>query len=126
MVILGAAFIAAGFAIGCIETAENATVAMMAPERARGSAFGLLAGLQSFGNLTASVVAGLLWSWFSPGVAFGYAAVCMAVAMVAPLALADLRAPGCRGDRWGLAHSATSTTGGQWMRHRLRRHVGRR
>ena len=90
LVILGAAFIAAGFAIGCIETAENATVAMMAPERARGSAFGLLAGLQSFGNLTASVVAGLLWSWFSPGVAFGYAAVCMAVAMVV---LAGARRP---------------------------------
>lgn len=81
-VLLGASFVAAGIAIGCVETAEHSTVATMAPERARGSAFGLLAGLQSFGNLAASGIAGILWTVFSPTVAFGYAAAWMAVAAV--------------------------------------------
>jgi hypothetical protein len=36
----------------------------------RGSAFGLLAAVQSFGNLAASAVAGLLYTSASPTVAF--------------------------------------------------------
>jgi hypothetical protein len=38
----------------------------------RGSAFGLLAAVQSFGNLAASAIVGLLWTLASPRVAFGY------------------------------------------------------
>src|SRR5215213_3033601 len=44
-------FVAAGVAIGCVETAEHAAVAALAPVELRGSAFGLLAAVQSFGNL---------------------------------------------------------------------------
>ena len=44
-------FLAAGVAIGCVETAEHAAVAALAPVELRGSAFGLLAAVQSFGNL---------------------------------------------------------------------------
>jgi MFS family permease len=65
-------FLAAGVAIGCVETAEHAAVAALAPPELRGSAFGLLAAVQSFGNLAASAIAGLLWTLVSPRVAFGY------------------------------------------------------
>lgn len=73
--LLAASFIVAGLAIGCIETSEHAAVAILAPTDLRGSAFGLLAAIQSFGNLIASGIAGLLWSLVSPTVAFVYLAV---------------------------------------------------
>ncbi len=76
-------FALAGIGIGLVETAENATVAALAPEAVRGSAFGLLAGIQSFGNLAASAVAGLLWTVASPSVAFGYLATWMVIAILA-------------------------------------------
>ena len=60
-------FVAAGIAIGCVETAEHAAVAGLAPLELRGSAFGLLAAVQSFGNLAASAIAGLLDAGLSPG-----------------------------------------------------------
>lgn len=47
----------------------------------RGSAFGLLAAVQSFGNLAASAIAGLLWTVVSPGAAFAYLATWMLVAV---------------------------------------------
>jgi MFS family permease len=84
-------FVAAGMAIGCVETAEHAAVAGLAPVELRGSAFGLLAAVQSFGNLAASAVAGLLWTLTSPRVAFAYLVAWMAVALIA-LAVAQLPA----------------------------------
>ena len=65
-------FLAAGVAIGCVETAEHAAVAALAPTDLRGSAFGLLATIQAAGNLAASTIAGLLWTLASPRVAFAY------------------------------------------------------
>ncbi len=56
--ILAVAFAVAGVGIGCVETAEHAAVAALSPEGLRGSAFGLLAAIQSFGNLVASSTAG--------------------------------------------------------------------
>jgi MFS family permease len=79
-------FVAAGIAIGCVETAEHAAVAALAPVELRGSAFGLLAAVQSFGNLAASAIAGLLWTAASPRVAFGYLVAWMLMAVVALLA----------------------------------------
>ena len=81
LLLLAFAFAAAGLGIGCVETAEHATVATLALPEVRGSAFGLLAATQSFGNLAASSVAGLLWSAFSPRVAFGYAAIWMLISL---------------------------------------------
>jgi MFS family permease len=75
-------FVAAGIAIGCVETAEHAAVAALAPVELRGSAFGLLAAMQSFGNLAASAIAGLLWTLVSPRVAFGYLVAWMLLALV--------------------------------------------
>jgi MFS family permease len=78
--------------IGCVETAEQATVASLAPEQYRGSAFGLLAAIQSFGNLAASGVAGLLWTAFSPSAAFAYLAAWMVVALAGFAGFLNLRA----------------------------------
>ena len=75
-------FVLAGVGIGCVETAEHSAVATHAPEHFRGSAFGLLAGVQSFGNLAASGIAGILWAAVSPTVAFGYIATWMGVALI--------------------------------------------
>jgi MFS family permease len=73
-------FILAGIGIGCVETAEHAAVAAYAPAEVRGSAFGLLAAVQSFGNFAASGIAGLLWTAASPSWAFGYLAAWMMLA----------------------------------------------
>lgn len=80
-------FVAAGIGIGFVETAEHAAVAGAAPTELRGSAFGLLAGVQSLGNLAASAVAGLLWSAFSPSWAFAYLAGWMILALVLLIAV---------------------------------------
>jgi MFS family permease len=76
-------FAAAGIGIGLIETAEHAAVASLAPPDIRGSAFGLLAATQSFGNLAASAIAGALWTLVSPRVAFLYLGVWMLVSLAA-------------------------------------------
>jgi MFS family permease len=83
VVALAPAFLLAGVAIGCVETSQHAAVAAVAPRALRGSAFGVFAGIQSFGNLAASAVAGLLWTAISPTAAFAYLAGWMVVAVVA-------------------------------------------
>jgi MFS family permease len=75
-------FILAGIGIGCVETAEHAAVAAHAPADIRGSAFGLLAGVQSLGNLAASAIAGILWTTAGPSWAFAYLAAWMALAVI--------------------------------------------
>jgi MFS family permease len=80
---LAVSFVAAGIAIGFVETAEHATVAEHAPADLRGSAFGALAAVQSLGNLAASAVAGLLWTAVSARAAFGYLAAWMLVSLLA-------------------------------------------
>ncbi len=84
--LLALCFGGAGVAIGCVETAQHASVASYAPAEMRGSAFGLLAGIQGFGNLAASAIAGLLWTLVSGGTAFLYLAAWMLVALVGVLA----------------------------------------
>ena len=74
------AFGVAGAGIGLAETAESTTVALLLPDRLRGSGFAVLGLVQAVGDLGASLVAGLLWSAFSPAVAFGYAAAWMLAA----------------------------------------------
>ena len=81
--LLALAFVLAGIGIGYAETAEHAAVATAAPVELRGSAFGLLAALQSVGNFVASAVAGVLWSLVSPAAAFAFAATAMTAALAA-------------------------------------------
>lgn len=83
LIVLGVAFVLAGFGIGCLETAEHAAVATNSLAEIRRSAFGALAGIQSFGNLAASGIAGVLWTVVSPTVAFIYIAGWMGVAIIA-------------------------------------------
>lgn len=75
-------FVLAGVGIGCAETAEHAAVATHSPTELRGSAFGLLAGVQSLGNLAASTVAGILWTALGASWAFAYLAAWMALALI--------------------------------------------
>jgi MFS family permease len=79
--VLGVAFALAGVGIGCAETAEHAAVAAFAPEELRGSAFGLLATIQAVGNIAASAIAGVLYTFVSPTVAFGYLVAWMTAAL---------------------------------------------
>jgi MFS family permease len=79
--VLAVPFLLAGVAIGCVETAEHAAVAALAPEQLRGSAFGLLAFVQAGGNLAASAIAGLLWTVVSPTAAFAYLVGWMVLAL---------------------------------------------
>jgi MFS family permease len=70
-------FLLAGLGIGFAETAESTVVARLLPEHLRGNGFGVLGLVQSFGDLGATMVAGILWSVFSPSIAFLYAATWM-------------------------------------------------
>ena len=74
-------FVLAGVGIGAVETAEHAAIAKHAPERIRGSAFGVLAAMQSAGNLVASAGAGILWTLVGGGWAFAVAAMWMGIAL---------------------------------------------
>lgn len=76
-------FVLAGSGIGLAETAESTVFALAVPEEIRGSGFGLLGAIQSFGALASSAAVGLIWSSFSPGVAFVYAAAWMALSLLA-------------------------------------------
>ncbi|MFN7149292.1 MAG: MFS transporter, partial [Microthrixaceae bacterium] len=88
---LVAAFIAAGIGIGVVETAEHSAVATLAPTQLRGSAFGLLAAVQSGGNLAASAIAGILYTALSPAWAFGFLAAAMVISMIVLVATSESR-----------------------------------
>jgi MFS family permease len=92
--LLAVCFALAGVGIGCVETAEHAAVASLAPEHARGSAFGVLAGVQSVGNLAASATAGILYTTVSPAAAFAFAAALMGLALLTLALVAGADAAG--------------------------------
>ena len=87
VLVLGVAFLIAGIAIGAVETGEHTAVAGLAPEHQRGSAFGLLAGIQSLGDFVASAVIGIVWTIAGPPVAFGVAVSAMVASLVSLLTL---------------------------------------
>ncbi|MEJ7705413.1 MAG: MFS transporter [Geodermatophilaceae bacterium] len=82
ILLLGIAFVLAGIGIGCVETAEHAAVAAIAPPDIRGSTFGVLATVQAIGNVAASTAAGLLYTVASPTLAFAYLAAWMIIALL--------------------------------------------
>ncbi|MEX5713808.1 MFS transporter [Parafrankia sp. FMc6] len=90
LAVLALPFIAAGLAIGCVETAQHTAVASLAPADIRGSAFGLLATIQAAGNVAASAIAGILWTTVSAQAAFLYLTGWMLLAL-AGLTLASRR-----------------------------------
>lgn len=79
--VLAVPFILAGIGIGVVETAQHSAVATLAPADLRGSAFGLLATIQAFGNLAASAIAGALWTGVSTQAACIYLAAWMLLAL---------------------------------------------
>ena len=85
--ILALCFALAGIGIGCAETAEHTAVATLAPNEIRGSAFGMLATVQSVGNLVASSVVGILYAAVSPEVAFAYCAALMGASLLSMTAI---------------------------------------
>ena len=58
-------------------------MAHLLPEHLRGNGFGVLGLVQSFGDLGATMVTGILWSVFSATVAFLYAATWMILSVAA-------------------------------------------
>ena len=76
------AFLLAGAGIGLAETAESTLVAQRLPDHLRGSGFGVLGGVQSFGDFASSAAAGLIWTTVSPTAAFVYVAGWMALAAI--------------------------------------------
>jgi hypothetical protein len=58
-----------GFAAACHEGVGKALIADTAPPARRGAALGIAFGCMGASALTASVVTGLLWSAYGPGVA---------------------------------------------------------
>jgi MFS family permease len=76
-------FALAGAGIGLAEPTQSAVISHLLPDRLRGSGFGVLGAVQATGDLVATVVAGVLYTVVSPGVAFGYAATWMVVAVIA-------------------------------------------
>ncbi len=96
------AFALSGSGIGLAETAESALVAGLLPDHLRGSGFGLLGGVQSFGDFASSTAVGLLYAAVSPAVGFAYAGAWMVVAVAAS---AWTRPPGR-----GRAPSGSATT----------------
>jgi len=76
------AFIFAGSAIGLAETAESTLVARILPDHLRGSGFGLLGGVQAFGDFASTAMVGLLYAVVSPAVGFMYAAAWMALSLI--------------------------------------------
>ncbi|MGA8246913.1 MAG: MFS transporter [Nocardioides sp.] len=88
--LLALAFATAGVGIGLAETAESTTVALALPDRLRGNGFGLLGLVQSFGDLGATLVAGVVWSVWSATLAFAYATAWMVASTITALVL---RAP---------------------------------
>ena len=80
--LLAVLFVAAGVGIGAVETAEHSAVATLARDHLRGSSFGALAAIQSFGNLIASSVVGILYAAVSPTAAFLFPSGAMVLAFV--------------------------------------------
>jgi MFS family permease len=70
-------FALAGIGIGFAETAESTVIARGLPAHLRANGFGVLGLTQSLGDLGATVIAGLLWEFVSPVVAFSYAGAWM-------------------------------------------------
>jgi MFS family permease len=77
-------FLIYGLYFGLSEGVEKAIVADLAPERVRGTAFGLYSAVLGIGQLIASVAFGLVWKQFGAPAAFGVGG---ALALVASLLL---------------------------------------
>src|SRR5439155_19230163 len=67
-------FMVYGFYFGFAEGTEKALVADLAPAARSGTAFGIYNAVSGLGALTASIVFGVIWTWYGPAAAFGLGA----------------------------------------------------
>ncbi|MGE3285985.1 MAG: MFS transporter [Pseudonocardia sp.] len=79
---LALCFAAAGAAGGAIEAAEHVGVAQVAPAGLRWSAFGSLSAVRSFGRMTATIGATVVWELLGPGYGLMLATPFMVAAVV--------------------------------------------
>ncbi len=93
MAILGLVFIIAGASYAAQQTLERAIAADLVPQVVRSTGFGVLASANGMGDLLSSAIVGVLWSAFSPTVAFSYS-LAMTVAGTATMAFALRRKAG--------------------------------
>lgn len=90
-----ALFAAYGLYFGLVEGVEKAMIADLAPQEARGTAFGWYNLAIGIGAFPASVIAGYLWKAISPAAALQFGA---ALAVLAAVLLACWKAPEPRRD----------------------------
>lgn len=79
LVLLVIIFTLAGLYSAVQEALEATLAAEYVPQSVRGTGFGLLASVNGVGDLMSSAVVGFVWTAISPVVAFGCAAVIMAI-----------------------------------------------
>jgi MFS family permease len=82
-----------GVLVGIEEAVERAWAADLAPEGKRGRAFGYVHTLNGVGDFVASALIGGLWAAFGARIAFGVAAVLMAVGALLLARLPEGAAP---------------------------------
>jgi len=72
---LGLLFALGGIYIAAEDALEGAIAAGLLPEDLRGSGYGLMATINGLGDFVSSIMVGLLWTSFTPGVGFAYSAI---------------------------------------------------
>lgn len=68
-------FAMAGIYVAIVDSMQRALAADLLPLARRGTGYGALATVNSFGDLTSSILVGLLWSYVSVAAGFWYAAI---------------------------------------------------
>ncbi len=99
VILLAASFLAGGALLAAEDALESAAAAELLPGAQRGTGFGLLAAVNSAGDLVSSLGVGILWTALGPGGAFAAALLPMlagAVLMGVP-AFSSPGRPGTRG-----------------------------
>ncbi|MCL5005868.1 MAG: MFS transporter [Acidobacteria bacterium] len=72
-------FALGGLYVSFEEALEGTITADLVKAEVRGTAYGVLGAVNGFGDVVASVLVGVLWTAFSPAIAFGYSAAVMLV-----------------------------------------------
>jgi MFS family permease len=85
--VLALVFILAGASYAAQQTLERAIAADLVPDVIRSTGFGVLASVNGVGDLLSSLIVGVLWTAFSPTIAFSYSLV-MTLAGTIAMALA--------------------------------------
>lgn len=73
--VLGLVFVIAGASYAAQQTMERAIAADLVPDVVRSTGFGVLASVNGVGDLLSSLIVGVLWTAFSPAIAFSYSLI---------------------------------------------------